>query len=174
MKYNPKDAAGKVLPAGDYPASIYAVTSTDSEGRQLVSKKGEDKERVTFEVYHDGGVKYVNQDFTAVSMLFMYRKLAKAIGQDEAFKAATFEATNHIGTNLVLSIEVEESDQYGDQNRIKAFKPATGTTAKPTFVAPGAVRQVVAPKPRPVDNLATAREMDPSEIPFNAGCHLFA
>ena len=182
MKYDPKNAATKCLPAGEYPASIYGVTDTDRDGNKLVSKKGEDKERVTFEVYHNGAVRYVNQDFTAVSMLFLYQKLAKALGQGEAFKAGQFEAGNHIGDNLVLAIEIEESEQYGDKNVIKAFKPKQEGAAAPQPAAPQRVqaprpeipRQQTAPKPRAAEHpLATAREMDPNDVPFAPGDHLF-
>ena len=163
MKYDPKNAATKLLPEGEYPASVYGVTDTDRDGNKLVSKKGEDKERVTFEVYHNGAVRYVNQDFTAVSMLFLYQKLAKALGQGEAFKAGQFEASNHIGDNLVIAIEIEESDQYGDKNVIKAFKPKAQGAAQPSN-SPAFPRQSTAPKSAaPAGN---EREMDPSQIPF--------
>jgi hypothetical protein len=106
--------------------------------------------------------------------MWKYKKLATALGvTKEVFDAGQFDATDHIGAGLVIEVTVESSDQYGDSNKVKGFK-AKALSMPSTPAAPVVPRQVTAPKPRPVDNVATARELDPSEIPFSAGDYTFS
>lgn len=120
--YDPKDA-NQCIPAGEYEATIKSATKLTKDGDPLVSKAGEPMQKVVFEVYTDAGNRFISQYFTARSMIWMYKRLAQAIGQESQFKAGSFDAEDHIGAGLTLVLEVEENDQYGDQNQIKAFKP---------------------------------------------------
>jgi hypothetical protein len=131
--YNPKDA-NQAIPAGTYDASIKAVIE-DKEGQPLMSKKGEPMQKIVFEVYAER-TRQVTQYFTAKSMLWMYKKMAVAIGQKDAFDAGTFNAKDHIGANLRLELSIEESVQYGEQNVIDAFLPPTDGVAR-TMAAAG-------------------------------------
>ncbi len=170
FKVSHKDAV-RVFPEGKYDASIFRVEETDAEGRPLFSKKGEAMQKVVFECYTNGNSFKISQYFTAQSMAYLYKRLAAALGQEDQFKRDEFNAMNYVGHNLILDIEIEEDKGDGEQNRIKAFEKKPAGSAAPTPVIP---RQVTAPKPRPVDNVATAREMDPSEIPFSAGDYTFS
>lgn len=133
MKYDSKNA-NKVIPEGEYEATIKAYTDRDDAGQPLRNKnKTEAACRVVFEVYLPTGTTTVTQQFTEKSTLFMYRALAKALGQYEAFQADRFCAGDHIGDALVLGVKIKPSEQYGDQNQF-VFKPkaaasATGTTS---------------------------------------------
>lgn len=161
FKYNTNPVSSKkLIPTGEYDATIYGVTMKDKDGQPLVSKNGEDMQRVTFEVYTPDRNVYKDQYFTAESMAYFYKKLAVALGQEEQFKAGTFDACNFIGAPVKLSIAIEKNKKTGeDDSNIKAFLPAN---AKPTTQAFSAPR-VQAPRPRPVEQ---EREMDPKDIPF--------
>lgn len=134
FNYNPKDA-NNCLPAGKYAASILSATVFKDDGSPLISgKTGEAMQLVTFEVYpnEEGKPRQIRAYFTAKSTLFRYRKLAKALGQSEAFSANKFDAANHIGANLTLDLSVKDSAQYGEQNEIDDFLPSTTTARKPS------------------------------------------
>lgn len=130
--YNPKDAS-QAIPAGTYDASIKAVIETDKDNQPLKSRKsGEAMQKVVFEVYAGDRARQVSQYFTAKSMLWMYKKMAVAMGKGDDFKAGTFNAKDHLGAGLRLELGVEDSDEYGEQNTIDAFHPlAPGQTARP-------------------------------------------
>lgn len=138
MKYNPKDAS-QALPIGDYDAVILRVDNDDKDGRPLISKKsGEAMQCVTFEIYTVAGAKrQVRQYFTERSLLWFYKKLAVALGQKTEFDAGSFDAADHIGTNIRVTLDIEDDPDYGEQNRIRAFHPS-GTKSTPRMT-PSAV-----------------------------------
>lgn len=144
--YNPKDASS-ALPPGEYDASIKSTTEQDKDGNQLISKKSrEPMQLVTFEVYqNDGPTRQVRQYFTNKSMLFLYRKLAHALGQEAAFSDGKFNAMDHLGANLILELDIE-SNSFGEQNVIKEFLPKKGGVA-PVAAKSGYAGARETPKP---------------------------
>lgn len=122
MKYKAKDAA-QTVPAGVYDASIKAYTETKKDGSQMQTKSGDPMCMVTFEVYVGERTRFVSDYFSAGTMLWKYKNLAKAIGKEDEFKAETFTAEDYIGENLQLELTVEDDEKYGEQNRIKKFMP---------------------------------------------------
>lgn len=135
--YNPKDASD-VLPEGEYESSIYRVSEADKEGNPLVSKKsGEQMQKVTFEVYAGERRVKLDQYFTVRSMLWLYKRMAQALGQEDAFRDKKFNAMDHLGAQIRLALKVEDNAQYGEQNRIDKFLPSTMKAApKPVRTAP--------------------------------------
>lgn len=132
MKYSAKDA-NSCIPAGTYDASIKKVDDTKEDGSPLLSQKGEAMQKVTFEVYTDGANRTLSAYYTAKTTLWLYKRLATAIGQLESFKSETFDAKDHLGANLKLELEVETTEKYGDQNRIKTYLPSGGSAGKTTL-----------------------------------------
>jgi hypothetical protein len=122
VKYKAKDAA-QTVPAGVYDASIKAYTETKKDGSQMQTKSGDPMCMVTFEVYVGERTRFVSDYFSAGSMLWKYKNLAKAICKEDEFKAETFTAEDYIGENLQLELTVEDDEKYGEQNRIKKFMP---------------------------------------------------
>lgn len=122
MKYKAKDAA-QTVPAGVYDASIKAYTETKKDGSQMQTKSGDPMCMVTFEVYVGERTRFVSDYFSAGTMLWKYKNLAKAIGKEDEFKAETFSAENYIGENLQVELTVEDNGEFGEQNRIKKFMP---------------------------------------------------
>lgn len=151
MRYEPKDASN-AIPAGTYESTILRVEDQDNFGNPLRSKKGEDMERVVFEVYTENGTRTYSQLFTAKSMLWLYRKLAKAIGQGDAFAAGTFQAGSHIGASLRLKLTVEDSPEYGEQNRVEEFMEAERRSAPAAKAAKPPARASAAKAPPPEDD----------------------
>jgi len=156
VKYDPKDA-NLVLPEGTYDASIARVDEEDDKGPLTSKKTGEAMQKVTFDVYAGEKVVKISQYFTAKSMLWLYKRLASALGQEEPFKAGQFDALNHVGDNLQLELIVKDSPQYGEQNQIAAFLPKRVGATTP---------QAGARTPRPTVAAGTGGKSDDADIPF--------
>lgn len=136
FEYDPKDASN-VLKADTYDASIKTVSDTKDDGSPLRSKAGEAMQKVTFEVYPaEGKPRQITDFFTAKSGLFRYKKLATALGKQADFAAKKFNAADFQGANLRLELIIEESKEYGEQNRIAAYHPPAN--GKPVMNLAGA------------------------------------
>lgn len=125
MKYDPKDASN-VIPAGIYDASIRAVLTEKEDGTPLRTKAGDDMQKVVWTVYTDRGDRTLSEYHAGGKMLWRYKKLAQALGAEDAFKAGTFDACSFVGENVQLEIDVEDNPQYGEQNRVAAYLPKSG------------------------------------------------
>lgn len=123
MKYNKSDAIG-CFPAGVYDATVEAAIETTSK------KTGADMLVITFKVYSPNGREQALKDYVVnPTGLWRLKKLAKALGRMEEFDSGVFREEHYVGGNLKLELEVEEDDQYGDKNRIKAWLPSTTAAA---------------------------------------------
>lgn len=113
MKYNPKDASSAI------PPGWYNATIESTEDRQ--TKKGDDMQVVTFRVY--GTREITVKEFFHPASLWKYKALAKALGQLPEFNQASFDAADFLRKSIDIELLVEDSPEYGEQNRIKAFAP---------------------------------------------------
>lgn len=128
--YNPKDAAS-AWDAGDYEATIVKVDegTSGSSGAPMLT--------VTFKVYNGDKERTIKDYIVNPSTLFKLKKLAVAIGEGVAFGLGQFDPGDHLNANLLLTLAVEESDEYGDQNKIKGYKPLSRQpSAKPAGSMP--------------------------------------
>lgn len=156
MKYDPKDASN-VIAEGTYDASIRAVLTEKDDGSPLRTQAGDDMQKVVWTVYTDRGDRMLTEYHAGGKMLWRYKKLAKALGAGDKFDKGEFNATDFIGENARLVIEVEDNPKYGEQNRITAYEPrAGGTPLKQQPSKPG-----VSTKGIPVDPTGS------DEIPFD-------
>lgn len=116
-RYNPKDAV-QCIPEGTYDSVIELVEDT-------TTKNGDEMQKVLFHVYDNHGRERKHWEyFTFGQMLFRYKKIARALGQEDAFKAGTFDLKDFQGKNLRLELVIEEGKNgYEDQNRAKEFHP---------------------------------------------------
>lgn len=145
MKYNPEDAVN-LIPDGDYEASIKAVYDENREGQPIADKSGNPGEMIAFEVYVDGGARTLHETFySGPKSLWRYAMLASALGESDAFKAAKFNASNHIGTNLNLTLGSREY-QGRSYQQIKDFNPSKVGAAAPSTVTAGDVAKAVGGK----------------------------
>lgn len=179
--YTGKDAI-TVFPAGKYDATVEATDNTKRDGGPLTDKNGNPMQRVTFKLYSGGRTQLVNDWYIVPTTMWKYKKLATALGvPKEVFDAGQFDAADHIGDGLIIEVEVESSEQFGENNKVKGFeaKPVSmpaqpATPQRVQAPRPEIPRQQTAPKPRAAEHpLATAREMDPNDVPFSHGDHLF-
>lgn len=125
MKYDPKDASN-CIPAGLYEASIRAVFNEKDDGTPLVTRSGEEMQKIVWDVYTDKGTRQFTEYHAGGNMLWRYKRLAQALGAEDAFKKGEFDAKNFEGENVQLELTVKESEQYGDQNQVKAYTAKAG------------------------------------------------
>ncbi len=151
FRYDPKDASS-AIPAGKYQASIKSATELDSDGRPLRSKGGEAMQLVVFEVYSGEHARPLYQRFTEKSMLFLYRKLAHALGASDDFSAGKFDAADHIGVNLTLTLEVQDDPTYGESNRIVEFGSSVARADPAPTAKRAAPRRAAPVSSAPADN----------------------
>lgn len=172
--YSGKDAV-TVLPAGEYDASIESTDSTNKDGGRLADKNGNPMQKVTFKLYDGGRTQLVSDWFIAPTTMWKYKQLATALGvPKETFDKGEFDAADFIGETVRIEVTVETSDQYGDSNKPKKYKPRAvqmpgqqaPTTQRVQAPRPEIPRQQTALKPRVPDDMATQREMNPDDIPF--------
>lgn len=109
--YNPKDASSAI------PEGWYNATIEDIEMKK--TKKGADMQVVTFRVY--GPREIVVKEFFHAASLWKYKGLAKALGKLPEFNARQFDAADFRNKCIDIELTVEDSTEYGEQNRIKGF-----------------------------------------------------
>lgn len=121
MKYRAKDASN-AIEAGTYQASIKAVISAKDDGSPLRDKNGYDMLKIVYDVYvGDRTRAFTEYQSASPVSLWRYAKLADALGARAEFKAETFDVSDYIGRNLILELTVQDSEQYGEQNRVKSY-----------------------------------------------------
>lgn len=127
IKYNPADAV-LCLPEGDYMATI-------AEVEERVSQSGNDMHVITYTVYAGERQVRIVDYIPYPSMTWRLKRLAQALGNEDAFKSGKFDPSECIGSNVIVTLEVQKQDGYDDKNRIKAW--SVYSTA-PVAVAPAA------------------------------------
>lgn len=120
IPYDPKDAV-LVFPAGDYPAALASC-------EQKMSKAGNDMYELAFDVWQGERQMQVRDYVVMPQFLWKLKRLARAIGQSDAFEAGKFDPAEHIGRNLVVSLEIESRDGFDDRNLIRAYLPKDAPT----------------------------------------------
>ena len=144
MKYDPKEAI-ECLPEGQYEATV-------TETQESVSKKGDPMIVVTLTIYKPTGGEKTIKDWI-VAPWWKLKKLAKACGRLAEFEGGEFRDGQYVGSTLMVDLEVESSDKYGDQNRIVAYSPVERKSA-----AAGPVRSAAKP--------SVNSEITSDDIPF--------
>jgi hypothetical protein len=127
FRYNPKDAADAAQP-GDYEATLTACTegTSKSSGSEMLT--------LTFVVYADRE-RTIKDYIVNPDGLWKLKKLAIALGHKGAFDAGTFDPADHLNSNLMVTLKVEESAEFGDQNKIGGYKPLARSQAQPQRAA---------------------------------------
>ena len=122
MQYNPKDAS-QCLPAGEYQATIMKAVETQS-------KNGKDMLAFQFKIYGPGNRVAILTEYIVAEVLWKLKNIAKAVGQLAAFETGEFRESDYVGRNLAVALEVEESPEFGEQNRIKAYRVSVSGVRK--------------------------------------------
>jgi len=114
MKYNPEETT-QCLPAGEYYATVARAV-------EATSKAGNDMIVVSFAVYPPNGeVVEIKEYIVFPATGYKLKRLAQAIGKLDAFATGEFNASDYLGESLTVELTVQESEKFGDQNKIKSF-----------------------------------------------------
>ena len=123
MRYDPKQAVA-CLPEDSYQATLKTAEET-------ISKSNKDMLVISFDVYAPQGVFHL-KEYIVKESLWKLKRIAQAVGAEASFAKGEFFAADYVGRNLTLDLIVEESPDFGDQNRIKAYRKSTGSTPVPS------------------------------------------
>ena len=119
IKYNPKDAA-LVWPEGDYQATLEIAEET-------VSKAGEQMHALTFTAYNGERTMNVRDYIVYPGFTWKLKRLARALGAEEEFKAGNFDLNEHQGRNLTLKLGIQPAkDGFDERNRVLGYAPKDG------------------------------------------------
>lgn len=159
IDYNSKDASN-AWPKNDYHAVLKSVEDAISKS------SGQPMQVWTIEVYSPGGKTKLIKEYVTAAAPFKLKSLAIALGKQADFTRNTFQADDHIGANFTVSLDIEDSDQFGEQNKIKSYKAWAGT--KPPTPKPASQRLPPAREPVPAgpEVLDEEKPFDDSSIPF--------
>lgn len=117
MRYDPK-AADRLLPAGDYKATIESAV----EG---LSKKNNEMITVKLRIYGTSGQFLIDDWITNPDGIWKLKQIAKALGKLDVFDAGEFVVADYVGDSLTVTLKVDKgNDDYPEEkNRVKAYKP---------------------------------------------------
>ena len=125
MKYNPDDAT-TVWPKGAYTATI-------KDCKEKKSRAGNEMLELLLEVYNGASKSLVYDYIVNPSTIYKLKKLAKAVGKVDEFNAGTFDPAKHLDEPLMVMLDVEESDDFGDKNKVKAYLPKEAAEKNPNL-----------------------------------------
>ena len=90
---------------------------------------------ITFEVHSEKRGKREVIERIVETMSWRLKRIAQAIGAEASFLKGEFFANDYIGRHLLLTLTVEDHPKYGEQNRVKAFRPYIGPAPSSAPVA---------------------------------------
>lgn len=117
MKYDPKEASN-CLPPGDYQATIMKAVET-------ASKSGKEMIVIEFKVYGPGNRTIIVDDYILREFLWKLKRIATAIGRLNEFNSGEFVPEHYIGCNCTVTLDIEDSPDFGEQNRVRGCKSST-------------------------------------------------
>jgi len=125
--YEPKTDAElrpKCLEPGEYDAEIVsAMAKTSSKGNEMIE--------LQFKVFDDEGKTFLLRDFLMSKMGWKFKACRKQCGILEAYEDQTISPDHFAGKAIRVVTNIEESDEYGSQARIKGYpKVAVSTSPK--------------------------------------------
>lgn len=110
--YDPNDA-NTLWPKGFYKGQIFETHISDrpnGKGKML---------EVVWKVWNGKQTQLLSEYFVKEPVSTgRYKRLAKALGASEDFKAGKFYAGDYIESAAVLCLTVETSEEYGDKNKV--------------------------------------------------------
>lgn len=122
IPYNPKDAV-QCLPAGIYRAFLKSVSEEKS-------KSGRDMYVCGWSIVRGDGEMPFRDWVVLPEFTWKLKRMAKAFGAEKEFDKGKFDPMDYIGKSADLELSVE-SDDEGDQNRIKRWSKPEGAAQKP-------------------------------------------
>lgn len=146
MKTNPRSERDirdeMVLPAGEYDFEVESACDKTSQ-------KGNEMIELTLCVFAEDGSTRKVRDWLLTSMELKLNRFCYATGLQDAYIADELTSFTCQGATGKVKLGIEDSDEYGKQNRVKDYivpKPADSEPADP-------------PPPRGVPAVQTRRAM---------------
>lgn len=153
MKFTPKTER-EIAEEGLIPSGTVCDFEV-LEAEDTTSKAGNDMIALKLRVWRPNGSTTMMRDWLLPNFPAKLLAFAKATGMEDAYHAGAFSADDLIGKAGKLKVTVENSDQYGAQNR-PGFYVAAGKAEQPASRSAQPAQQ--RPQPKGLD--------DDSEIPF--------
>jgi hypothetical protein len=169
VDYNPKDASKTWPVAGpdgkpiEYQAVLINVEDSVSK-RKPDGSGGNPMQVWTWRSTTPRRSKQVITDYVAIpAAVFKIKQLARALGQEEQFKAGQFQADDHVRSTFAVTLVIEEQDGYDDKNKIGKYLPAN-KVQQALNTPPQQRRQQI--QAQPVGVFAEEEQFKEDDIPF--------
>jgi hypothetical protein len=127
VSYNQKDASNVWPVAGpdnkplEYQGVLQKVEDTTSKIKPD-GTGGNPMQVWTVDVYNAEGAKRTIKDYVVIpGATFKIKQLAKALGKEAEFKANKFQADDHIGASFLVTLNIEDDDTFGEQNKLGKY-----------------------------------------------------
>lgn len=127
FSYNPQDAKRTCLPDGTYDAELMSVT-------EKVSRAGEQMLEVIWTIPLNGKENKVKDFVLNPKTVFKLENIAKAWGEFQVFEEGRFDLAEHIRRQITLKLNVKSSPEFGNQNNVVAYLPASGHALPPRAI----------------------------------------
>ena len=123
--YDPKEAR-TCLPNGTYDATLKTAEET-------VSKKGSPMLKVVWEVQYNNRIIPLWDYIVRPSGIWKLKQIARAWGETGEFDSGSFDLEEKIGRIIGVSVEIENSSQFGEQNKIMEYVECSGQPVERTL-----------------------------------------
>lgn len=141
--YNPEDAT-ETIPEGEYDAVVKFAEHGVSKS------KGRPQCKVGITIYGPREIKVY--DYLSPDAVWKIKQFAIAVGEREVFESGNFDPVKYTERNIRVKVKIEESDQYGDQNKIVKYLPsAQGSAPAPGGKATNTPRSITSAQPTEID-----------------------
>ena len=122
ISYDPKDAVS-IWPNGNYTATIDRV-------EEKVSKQGNPMHELTLTVWKGAEQRQVRDYIAYPDMTWKLKRLAQALGVEDAFQAGKFDPEEYVGKNVALTLGIQPAkDGYDEKNTVRTYIRSNGATA---------------------------------------------
>lgn len=143
MKFQPKSEEDlkreSLLAPGTYDFEIL-------EAKEAVSKKGNDMIALKLRVFSNDQGERTVRDWLMPSMGFKLKHFSDTTGLSASYDAGTLSAEDCQGRTGKVILAIEDSEQYGPQNKVKDYEKTKATEPALTPAVPPAIRKPAAAK----------------------------
>lgn len=107
------------------------------EAEDAVSKAGNEMIAVKLKVWRPSGGTTILRDWLVSTLQRKILDFAKATGMADAYHAGTFDASDLIGKAGKLKVKVENSPDYGAQNKVSYYVAGDAPKREPAMAGGG-------------------------------------
>ncbi len=127
-----------LLPEGMYQFKVHGVESSTADGKQLVSKSGNQMIKITLKVLDATGRERLITDYLVAleSMVFKIKHFCESLGLD--YNKGSFQPNACLGMKGKLQLVIQKGkkkdnseEYYSDKNSVKDYVPKENADSKP-------------------------------------------